>query len=72
LVTTAFGTLNASHDIVVDFAGALLPAGTYYLTAFVVRQSASDGVWYWNTTFSGPQALTWPIGLPGGRRRVYR
>jgi hypothetical protein len=32
------------------------------LTAFVVRQSPNDGIWYWNTTFSGPQALTWPIG----------
>ncbi len=62
LVTTAFGTLDASHDIVVDFGGALLPAESYYLTAFVVRQSPNDGIWYWNTTFSGPQALTWPIG----------
>jgi hypothetical protein len=26
LVTTAFGTLDASHDIVVDFGGAPLPA----------------------------------------------
>jgi len=47
---------------VVDFGNALLPSGTYYLTAFVVRQSVNNGVWYWNTTFSGPQALTWPIG----------
>jgi hypothetical protein len=61
-VTTAFGTLDASHDIVVDFGGAPLPAGNYYLTAFVVRQSPNHGIWYWNMTFSGPQALTWPIG----------
>jgi hypothetical protein len=39
----------------------LLPAGTYYLTAFVVRQDL--GIWYWNTSFTGPQALTWAIGL---------
>lgn len=61
LVTTAFGTFDAVHDIVVDFGGALLPAGNYFLTAFVVRQDPS-GIWFWNTTFSGPQALTWLIG----------
>ena len=38
LITTASGTLDANHNIVVDFGGVLLPAGTYYLTAFVVRQ----------------------------------
>ena len=41
LVTTASGTLDASHDIVVDFGDALLPVGSYYLTAFVVRQSST-------------------------------
>jgi hypothetical protein len=46
LVTTAFGTLDAIHDIVVDFGGALLPAGSYYLTALVVRQSPNDGIWF--------------------------
>lgn len=65
LVATAFGSLNAVHDIVVDFSGTTLPAGTYYLTAGVVRQSPTDSIWYWNTTFSGPQALTWPIGMGG-------
>lgn len=63
LVTTAFGSLNGAHSIVVDFGGALLPAGTYYLTAFVEREAPFDGIWYWNTTFSGPQAYTWPIGM---------
>ncbi len=63
LVTTAFGTLTENADIVVDFDGALLPAGSYYITAFVLRQTPNDGVWYWNTTYSGPQALTWKIGL---------
>ena len=63
LVTTAFGTLNADDDIVVDFDGALLPAGSYYITAFLLRQTPNDGIWYWNTTYSGPQALTWKIGL---------
>ena len=62
-MTTAFGTLNADDNIVVDFDGVLLPAGTYYLTAFVVRQTQNDGIWYWNTSYSGPQALTWKIGL---------
>lgn len=63
LVATASGSLDAQHDIVVDFGGALLPAGMYYLTAFVERATPNDGIWYWNTTFAGPQALTWPIGL---------
>jgi hypothetical protein len=53
LVTTAFGTLDASHDIVADFGGALLPVGSYYLTAFVVCQSPNDGIWYWNTDLLG-------------------
>ena len=65
LVATASGSLDGAHDIVVDFGGTVLPAGTYYLTAGVVRQSPIDGIWYWNTTFSGPQALTWPIGAGG-------
>lgn len=65
LITTAFGSLDAVHDIVVDFGGAILPAGTYYLTASVLRRLPSDGIWYWNTTYSGPQALTWPIGAGG-------
>ena len=54
LVTTAFGTLTENSDIVVDFDGALLPAGSYYITAFVLRQTPNDGIWYWNTTYSGP------------------
>ena len=62
LVATASGTLDADHNIVVNFHDALLPAGTYYLTAFPERQIPLYGIWYWNTTFSGPQALTWPIG----------
>jgi hypothetical protein len=62
LVATASGNLDASHSIVVDFGNELLPAGSYFLTAFVVRQTELDGIWYWNTTYSGPQALTWAIG----------
>lgn len=66
LVATATGSLDGVHDIVVDFRGTVLPTGTYYLTASVLRQLPIDGIWHWNTTFSGPQALTWPIGM-GGR-----
>lgn len=63
LVATALGALDGASSIVVDFGGTILPAGTYYLTAGVVRQL--NGIWYWNTTFGGPQALTWPIGAGG-------
>jgi PEP-CTERM motif len=28
----------------------------------VTRQSNEDGIWFWNTTFTGPQALTYLIG----------
>lgn len=62
LAATAFGTLDADHNVVVDFGGALLPAGTYFLTAFVTRETNADGIWFWNTTLSGPEALAWQIG----------
>lgn len=32
------------------------------LTAFVERNSPADGIWYWNTSFTGSQAPTWAIG----------
>jgi hypothetical protein len=62
LVTTAFGTLMRATTLLSISAARFCRWGAIILTAFVVRQSPNDGIWYWNTTFSGPQALTWPIG----------
>jgi hypothetical protein len=39
---------QVGNNLVFDFGGATLPAGTYFLTAFVVRELTGGGQWFWN------------------------
>ncbi len=66
VAATTFGTQDpVTRNLMFDFGGQLLPAGSYYLTAFVVRQDLrTHGVWFWGTTpvVHGTEAYVWPIG----------
>lgn len=49
LVLSTNGVQNG-HNLEFDFGGALLTAGSYWLTAYVERPLASGGQWFWNTS----------------------
>jgi len=46
VVLSASGS-QVGGDLSFDFAAALLPAGNYWLTAFVTRPFGTGGQWYW-------------------------
>src|SRR4051812_15679471 len=47
-VLSAVSGTQVGNDLILDFGNQLLPAGSYWLTAYVVRPSAG-GQWNWST-----------------------
>jgi hypothetical protein len=65
ILASGFGS-QVGSDLSFDLTGVSLGAGTYWLTAFVVRDLLTGGQWFWNQTgdpISGSEA--W-IQNPGG------
>lgn len=58
--------VQSGGDLVFDLTGVSLGAGTYWMTAFVVRDFGTGGQWFWNQTgdaISGSEAF---VHNPGG------
>ncbi|XVJ58194.1 MAG: hypothetical protein HEQ23_01850 [Tepidisphaera sp.] len=65
VVASGLGS-QVGGDLVFDLTGLSLGAGTYWLTAFVVRDFGTGGQWFWNQTgdaISGSEAF---VHNPGG------
>jgi hypothetical protein len=57
--------MEVGMDLLFDFGGQFLPAGSYWLTAFVTRPFVGGGQWFWaeNLPVTGSQSFFYN---PGG------
>jgi hypothetical protein len=65
-ILAVFNGSQIGDNLIFNLGGITLTSGTYWLTAFVVRDSGPAGQWLWNTTgepVSGSEAF---VHNPGG------
>jgi hypothetical protein len=50
VMTSTHGKEKANGALAINFGSQLLPAGSYWITAFVTRNFSSGGQWFWDRT----------------------
>lgn len=65
VLASGFGT-QIGGDLSFNLTGVSLGAGTYWLTAFVVRDFGTGGQWFWNETADAVSGSEAWVQNPGG------